>query len=272
MRIAGAGRVIFAATMIGFGIWGVVSGDFGAIWRPVPRDAPAREALAYVCASVSLASGVGLLWRRTAAPAARGLLAGLLIWLVLFRAPGVWRAPAVAASWESFAEAVVVAAGAWALYARFATEWDARRLGFASGAEGVRIARALYGLAMIVFGLAHFAYVKLTASLAPGWLPSPTAWVWFTGTAYIVAGVAMLSGVLARLAATLSALQMGLFTLLVWGPAVASGGADASQWSEAAISWALTAAGWVVAESYRDAPWFALGRRRAAADPEAAPV
>ena len=261
MRIASVGHAVFATTMIALGIMGLIKGDFAPIWQFVPAGLPAREALAYLCAFISLASGVGLLWQRTAAPAARALFIYLLLWFLIFKMRFIYLAPTVEGSYQTCGETAVIVAGAWVLYAWFAIDWDRRWLSFAIGAKGVRIARALYGLSMIAFGLSHFFYVNLTAPLVPGWLPAHVFWAYFTGCTFLAAGAAMLIGVYARLAAALSALQIGLFTLLVWVPILAAGHVSAQHWGEFVVSWTITAGGWVVADSYRIMPWLAVKKR-----------
>jgi uncharacterized membrane protein len=260
MRIRSVGHAVFAATMIGLGIMGLVEGNFDPVWNPVSQSLPFRGAFVYLSALVSLACGICLLWERTAALAARLLLACQLLWLLLWRVPRIFLSPTVDFWWVACQTAVMVAAS-WVLYVWFADDWDRRHLGFATGDKGMRLARILYGLALIPFGMSHFIYLKHTADLVPRWLPWHLAWTYITGWAFIAAGVALIVGVCARLAATLSALQIGLFLLLVWVPIVASGSRDLFQWSEAIISWALMAAAWVVADSCRAMPWLAMGKR-----------
>jgi len=260
MRIASIGHRVFSVAMICLGIVGLLHPDFVPVWSPVPAGAPVRELFVYLGPLISLISGIALLVPRMASIGARLLLAALLLWLLLFRLPNFLETSPFAACWSVFPLAVMLAA-AWVLYVWFAAEWDRKHLSLISGNSGLRIGRVLYGLSLIFFGTAHFIDVPDTLSLIPNWLPVHLFWVYFTGSAFVAAGVAVLIGLYARLASALSAVEIASFLLLIWIPIVAAGSKVPFQWSETILNAALLAGAWIVADSYRDTPWLAAKSR-----------
>jgi uncharacterized membrane protein YphA (DoxX/SURF4 family) len=141
------------------------------------------------------------------------------------------------------------------LYVWRATAWDREHLPSISTRNGLGTARSLYALSLIFFGLAHFIDVKDTISLIPNWLPNHLFWAYFTGAAFIAAGLAVVTGFCARLAAVMAAIQIASFLFLVWIPIVAAGSANAFQWSEAILNAALLAGAWIVSDSYCGRWW-----------------
>lgn len=248
-------HLVFALTMVAIGIMGIASGGFGAIWGGVPKTLPDRQLLAYGCSFISLACGAGLLADRTAAPAAFVLSAFLIVWTILFKLPFIIKNPLVEVAYQSCGENLVLIAGAWFLFASSANE---RKSGLVklAGPAGRRIAYIIYGLALIAFGFSHFAYLNLTVPLVPGWLPQPLFWAYFTGSIYVATGLLVVTGLAVRLGAVISAVQIALITFLVWGPFLLKGPLSFESLREPVVSWALTAAAFVVAESLRGQPWF----------------
>jgi len=254
------GRVAFAAGLIGLGILSLVYGNSSEIWQPIPKTLEGRLLIIYLCGVIEIGAGVSLLGRSSATPACRVLLPFLLLWLALLKLPPVLRSPGTAVNWESFAETAVLSAGAWCLFAAHAGAWEKRYLGFATGRSGVAAARLLMIAALPMIGVSHFVYHDLTASLVPKWLGFPLGWTYLTGAASIAAAAGMLLAIGPRLAASLEAAMLWIFTLLVWVPRIAAGHPDQGTWSELLISWTIASGAWLVADSYRGVSWLASGK------------
>ena len=182
MRITSVGHAVLAAMMVALGVLCLIERDLAPVWQ-FPDGSPAL--LPYVCAIVSLATGIGLLVPRIAALAARVLLAYLVLWLLLVRGHDLVTAPGAFGAWDGFAELAVIIAAAWVVYVSVATAWDRNHVRFASGEGGVRVAHALLGLAQVPFGVAHFLYMERTIAFVPHYMPAPTFWAYFTGIAFI---------------------------------------------------------------------------------------
>jgi hypothetical protein len=110
-----------------------------------------------------------------------------------------------------------------------------------------------------MFGIAHFAYPDLTASLVPAWIGFPLGWAYVTGAASLAAAAGMLFGIYPRLAANLEAAMLWAFTILVWVPRLVSASGDEGTWTEFLISAAIAASASLVAGTYRHVPWLARG-------------
>jgi len=107
-----------------------------------------------------------------------------------------------------------------------------------------------FGVCALLFGGAHFFYMNLTVPLVPKWLPpSQEFWAYATGFAHIAAGIAILTGVQARLAAVLLTIMYASFTPLVHLPMLLADPSSHWIWSENALNLTLVGAAWVVADS-----------------------
>jgi len=239
---------LFAVGMIGLGIIALVYGDFALVWQPVGKSVPGRELLAYGSGILMLVGGGGLLFRATAAWSIRLLFPYLIVWLLL-KVPALFVAPQMEAVWLGFGEIAMLLCGGWILFARLAGLGKGSIFRYAAREKGIRIAAILFAISLLPVGLSHLVYVKQTADLVPGWLPFRTGWAYLTGFGQIACGLGILFSIYPRVAATAEAGMLSLFTLLVWGPAILAKPAERLPWTAFFISWAIAAAGWVVADN-----------------------
>ncbi|HYL87680.1 MAG TPA: DoxX family membrane protein [Burkholderiales bacterium] len=238
------GSRIYGLGVMALAVLGLAWQDF-TLGQPVPKDIPYRSALACAAAALMLVAGAAVQWRRTAAwgAAVLGVYYALIV-VVLMNGRVILAQYAEYGTYSGAAEEVAIAAGAIIVYAANAgiDATLSRRL--------TRLGQQLFGACAVLFGGAHFIYMNLTVPLVPKWLPpSQEFWAVATGIGHIAAGLAILTGAQARLAAILLTAMYASFTPFIHVPMLLADAASRMNWTENAINLVLTGVAWVVADS-----------------------
>lgn len=237
---------------LGWRVWGLgiiaiglVTLAFGDFDTPVPKAFPDRILLVYAAGVFLIVMGAAVEWPRFTAWAA-AIIAAYYVFVVALLMDGhmVLKYPTNYGAYSGLAEPLAIAMGGLIVFASFAPMDDAR------AARLIRIAQIVFGICAVFFGIAHFVYMNMTAPLVPKWLPpNQVFWGYATGVFHILAGIAILTGIQARLAAILLTIMYVGFSLLVHFPLGFAQPHDHFILSENAENIALIGAAWVVADS-----------------------
>jgi uncharacterized membrane protein len=105
------------------------------------------------------------------------------------------------------------------------------------------------GQACLAFGLGHLVNLHAVARFVPHWVPFANFWTVVTGIAFMLAGIAIVSGIRDVLAASLLTLMLFLFEVMVEIPPVFVQPHNHVAWGGAVYNLVAIGACWIFAES-----------------------
>jgi uncharacterized membrane protein len=249
-----------------YGLATIVTGILDLVWRAFeashqPIQAlghiPGERALACLAGVWLVAAGMAILWPPTVRA---GAAASAVIYLIF----ALFWAPRLFALTHKFGVGIgVIIFGLGGIAAQLMFISPAMIVyattvvpGPISQERAAIAARWLLGLPPIMFGLGHLISLHAYAGFVPHWVPFKSFWVVLTGIAFLLAGLAIVSGVRDVLAARLLALMLLLFEFTVEIPPVFVQPHSQGAWGGAVYNLTAIGACWVFAE-------FVASRRQA---------
>lgn len=211
-----AGVYLYGLATIAAGILDLIWREFDAAHQPIGgfgNHIPGHVIFADMIAVWMIVAGAAVLWRRAARA---GALAMAITYLVfgMFCLPLFYTVPHrfgfrftvfLGVLEVTFMQLILVAGGL-ILYASFAPP------GSSWPQKSSIVARWTFGLGSVLFGLGHLISGQVVTPMIPKWMPlGASFWVVFSGIGFLLAGLAILSGLLNLLAARLLVLMLLIF-------------------------------------------------------------
>ncbi len=252
------GVYVYGIAAVAYGITDLVWGAFDPSDQPLQAwgdHIPGATVFAYVAAIWLVVAGAALLWRRSRRFAAASLtiLYGIFI---LFPLPRFYWGPHVHGHHAYVYFGVLGdVCQEIILFVAAVIVWKSLSGKDSLSQRAATLLRWTFGLCSIDFGIANLTAVWTVVPMIPKWIPlGPTFWAVFTGIAFVLAGLGIVSGVLDVLAAQLLGLMLLVFSALALAPLIFASPHDHGSWGANTYNLTAVGAAWIMAD------W--LARRR----------
>jgi len=243
------GSVLFALGMAGLGVLGIIHRGFALVWQPVPEPFPHRELLGVICGSIHLVSGICIFLPQYSRWATLVMAIFVSSWPALQIPFSLWDAPLSASLWTTLAETVMLISGGFILF-RSKTQNGSEGGNRADSTKSFNRAFQLaFAVALPVISISHFTYAFSNPARTPPWIPFYVGVTFLTGVAHVAAGAGIVSKIAARLAASLEAIMIALFALILHVPLIFIQPTNRMYWTGLFIATACSGASFIVASS-----------------------
>ncbi len=216
------GRLFFATAMIAFGVQHLIYKSFVTRVVPsLPAWVPGHALLAVVFGLFLIAAGGAIIFAIGGRFTPLFLGATILLSFTLLYLPLVFATPSNGGLWTMAGKALAMAGGSF-LVAASLPEMKARAGWLSRLVAGLEkmipCGRYFFAAFLILCGILHFIYVEFVETLVPNWVPGHRFITYFTGVALIAGGLGICLQITKRLAASLTAIMIFLWVILLHIP------------------------------------------------------
>jgi uncharacterized membrane protein YphA (DoxX/SURF4 family) len=244
---------VYGLSSAAVGIMDFIWGGFDPAHQPIQAfgdHIPGSEFLAYITAVWMIAAGAAILWRRSARAGGAALaviyFVFAIFWLPRFyTAPHYlgFRIPVFIGVSAGFAIELIAFAGGALICASSETRSS-------SWPRTILLTRWIFGLCSIIFGVNHLDAVADNLGYVPKWMPvGQEFWVILTGICFVLAGLAILSGIQDALAARMLALLFFAFNVFALPQFIFAHHKEHAAWGGNAINLAFVGASLIFADA-----------------------
>ena len=210
------GRVFYGIAIAGIGFLTIYYTDFPYMLLPKHSWIPGLAMLAYISGTLLILAGACIVFEKKIMTICLLLGSTLLLIFCFYYIPYELMATSNYmhfGEWENAAKELALSSGAFVIAGCFPEKNENPLIRILI--KLIPFGVVLFSITIISFGIDHFLYAKEAADYIPSWISSHTFWIYFTGTALIGSGIAIILKIKPGLiAALLGSMIFIWFTIL----------------------------------------------------------